>query len=111
MRLILFPKLVRDNIPSRIEENGGFCLIKYLAPEKHREALLKKLVEESEEVLYAKTHEQRQEEIADVLEVLATIQTAFSYSPLDLDAIRRRKASLAGGFRKGIKLMFAFGGK
>jgi predicted house-cleaning noncanonical NTP pyrophosphatase (MazG superfamily) len=111
MRLILFPKMVRDNIPARIEENDGFCIIKYLAPIEHREALLTKLVEEAKEVRKAKTHEERQEEIADVLEVLLTLQSAFCYSSLDLEAIRKRKFILAGGFRKGIKLMFAFGGR
>lgn len=111
MRLILIPKLVRDNIPTRIEENGGFCLIKHLDPIAYREALLTKLVEEAKEVLHAKTHDQRQEELADLLEVLATIQSAFFYSPRDLDVIRKRKAMLAGGFRQGIKLIFAIGGK
>jgi predicted house-cleaning noncanonical NTP pyrophosphatase (MazG superfamily) len=103
--------MVRDNIPDRIEENGGFCIIKHLAPIEHRKALLIKLVEEAKEVQKAKTHEERQEEIADVLEVLLTLQAAFCYRPPDLEAIRKRKFTLAGGFRKGIKLMFAFGGR
>lgn len=111
MRLILCPKLVRDNVPDRIEENGGFCIIKHLTPAEHRQELLHKLVEESHEVLNAKTPNERQAEIADVLEVLSTIQTAFSYSPADLDVIRKRKAALMGGFRRGLKLMFAIGGR
>ena len=111
MRFIIFPKLVRDKVPARIEENGGYSIIKQLDPITHREALLIKLVEEAKEVRAAKTHEERQEEIADLLEVLLTLQVAYCYNPLDLEAIRKRKFTLAGGFRKGIKLMFAIGGR
>ncbi len=107
-----FPfKLVRDKIPEIIRENGGVCVSKTLGKARHQEALLIKLVEEAEEVLNSKTHQQRKEELADLLEVMLTTQVAFNYSPSEIDNIRKQKFALRGGFMKGLFVFFTFGGK
>ncbi len=110
-RLIHIPlKLVRDKIPAIIRENGGYCITSKLSVVEHRKALLEKLIEEAEEVRNAKTNEKRQEELADLLEVLLTVQVAFNYSPAAIDTIRKQKSALRGGFVNGIKLLFSYGG-
>lgn len=104
-------KLVRDRIVEKIQNNGGHVICSELKGQAYRNALLDKLVEEAQEVAAAKTHEHRCEEIADVLEVLIAIRSAYCYPPGDLEHIRQRKAHKFGTFAKGVKLYLSWGDK
>ena len=68
-----FNKLVRDNIPNKIESNGEVAITRILNNEEYRIELYKKLLEESQEVMNSKSSEDTLEELADVLEVLKSI--------------------------------------
>ena len=64
-----FNKLVRDNIPNKIESNGEIAITRILTDEEYKIELEKKLNEELNEVL-SSSGEDRLEELADMLEVI-----------------------------------------
>lgn len=66
-------KLVRDKIPEIIENSGKEPIIRVLEDTEYKEELLKKLYEEYNEVIEAKTKEETLEECSDVLEVLIAL--------------------------------------
>lgn len=66
-------KLVRDKIPEIIEDSGKEPIIRVLDDTEYKEELLKKLYEEYNEVIEAKTKEETLEECSDVLEVLIAL--------------------------------------
>lgn len=111
MRLILFPKLVRDFIPAQIRGNGGKCFVRVLEGREYRKALLKKLVEEAKEVSKAKDQQELAAELGDVLDLVETIRVANRIGEQELLAWRSMKQRRNGMFAKGFKLLFAFGGK
>ena len=77
-------KLVRDKIPELIKAQGSAAVTRTLTDNAAKEkALFKKLREEAKELETAKP-EDRQEEMADILEVLGTLVVHFD---LDNDAI------------------------
>lgn len=66
-------KLVRDKIPEIINETGKSCTTKILNSEEYKLELKRKLVEESKELLDAKSHDEMIEELADIYEVIEGI--------------------------------------
>ena len=68
-----YNKLVRDNIPQIIENNGSKPTIRILNEEEYKIELEKKLYEEYQEVVGAKKSEDRIEELADMLEVISSL--------------------------------------
>ena len=98
--VIIYDKLVRDRIPEIIQASGDTCDIEILSSEKYLEKLEEKLYEEVKEY-----HESGSiEEIADILEVLYAIASARGCSSLELEEVRRKKASEKGAFNHRILL-------
>ena len=50
----IYNKLVRDNIPSIIQENNGIPITRILSDDEYRKELYKKLLEECNEIISAK---------------------------------------------------------
>lgn len=97
MEIINFNKLVRDKIPKQIKKNGGKCKVKVLSPDGLKDSLPQKLEEEVNELLNAKTPEDKLSECADVVEVLLTASALNYFSLLNLRDERkefRRTTSL-----------------
>ncbi|MDL2229511.1 nucleoside triphosphate pyrophosphohydrolase [Treponema sp. OttesenSCG-928-L16] len=94
MRTISYNKLVRDNIPRIIQEQGEIAVYEYLDDGRFEEELYKKLLEETDEFL----KEKNLEEAADILEVLYT-KLELKNIPLE-EAERQRllKHDKNGGF-------------
>ena len=81
----VYNKLVRDNIPSIIEESGKIAHYRTLDDDgEYRAALMKKLIEEANEVTKAVKRDHLIEEIGDVMTVLATI---LDFHGIDLDDV------------------------
>ncbi|MFO0920114.1 MAG: nucleoside triphosphate pyrophosphohydrolase [Candidatus Saccharimonadales bacterium] len=94
-----YPKLVRDRIPEMIERDGKTAI--YHREEdnaKYLGYLFTKLLEEATELTEAATHDHRMEEIADVKEVLISLQEALGVSEADVEAVRKSKSEERGGF-------------
>lgn len=100
----IFNKLVRDNIPNIIENNGEKAITRILSDEEYRVELYKKLLEESQEVINSQDTEDILEELADVLEVLKSIAELENRNLDDVIEIANQKRLKRGGFSKKIFL-------
>ena len=100
----IFNKLVRDNIPNIIENNGEKAITRILSDKEYRVELYKKLLEECNELITAKISNNIIEEAADVFEVLKAIS---ELEGKNIDAViesSKQKRLKRGGFIKKIFL-------
>lgn len=96
-----YGKLVRDNIPNIIKENGEIPNIEVLSNDRYLKELDRKLFEEMIEYEDSK----ELEEIADILEVLEAIVYARGYKFEDVLKIKEDKKFKRGGFNEKIFLV------
>lgn len=96
----VYNKLVRDNIPEIMIENGAKPITRILNDEEYLLELNKKLLEETNEYLV----DGNIEELADIAEVLLAILKAKNISLEDLEKLRVHKANKRGSFEKRIFL-------
>ncbi len=98
-------KLVRDNVPSSITEQGRTPKLRILSKPEYEKEIFNKLIDEAKEVIEAKEDPNHlNEEIADVFEVLDTI---IKIKNLNLDQIKKiqtDKRNKWGGFDQQIWL-------
>lgn len=93
-------KLVRDKIP----EFAHYATYRELAPAEIEPALKQKLIEETNEVLAAKTEENLVEELGDVYEViLAYLKFKNVDQKTFLKQVNKKRA-LKGGFSKFLEM-------
>lgn len=102
----LYNKLVRDDIPNIILNNGKneAPIVRVLSVDDYKKELMKKLTEEYQEVMNSKTKEELIEECADMLEVLFAIANLEGYTIEQLMRIREEKKEQRGGFEKRLFL-------
>ena len=101
----VYNKLVRDKIPSIISNNGEKAFIKILNDDEYKSELLKKLLEECNEVLVAKD-EEKILELADMLEVMRTMALVYGYSLAEVINVADKKKEERGGFMEKIFLEY-----
>lgn len=99
-----FNKLVRDKIPSSIAAKGEAVIVLRLAGEALIAALRRKLVEESLEVLDARTVEEMAEELADLREVVLSLMSRLEITEAEIEARRKNKAAARGIFDAALML-------
>lgn len=95
-----FNKLIRDKIPEIIINNNEIPVIHIAGDEEYFIKLKEKLEEEIKQFL----EEGRDEELADILEVIYAICDFKHINRKDLEEIRRKKAEQRGGFKNKIIL-------
>ncbi len=100
-----YQKLVRDNIPEIIRKNGEKPLVRTLSVREFSIELRKKLVEEAQEAIGAKTKDALIEELADIQEVFLSLCDVEKITPAEVTACAKRKKKLRGGFAKSIFLL------
>ena len=98
-----YNKLVRDNIPNIIKNNGETPIIRILTNEEYKQELEKKLYEEYQEVLES-SGEDRIEELADMLEVIKALAKLENKDLEDIINIANQKNSKRGSFNDKIFL-------
>ena len=96
-------KLVRDNIPNIIKNNGEDPITRILTNEEYKQELEKKLYEEYQEVLES-SGEDRIEELADMLEVIKALAKLENKCLEDIINIANQKNSKRGSFNDKIFL-------
>ncbi|AOL34872.1 nucleoside triphosphate pyrophosphohydrolase [Geobacillus stearothermophilus] len=101
----IYNKLVRDRIPTIIEQSGKTFTTRILDDEEYRKELQKKAFEELEEYVQAETDEAALEELADVLEIIHALAECHGASIEQVEQIRAKKAEKRGGFREKIFLI------
>lgn len=100
----IYNKLVRDNIPSIIQDNNGIPITRILSDDEYRKELYKKLLEECNELISAKTSNNIIEEASDVFEVLKAISELEGKNINDVIESSKQKRLKRGGFTKKIFL-------
>ena len=100
VKRIVYNKLVRDKIPEIIKASGKTAIIEKLDDEEFKCFLLKKLIEESEELMNNPSYE----ELADVCEVIEEIIVSFNFDKEKLQNVKNNKAEKNGSFKKRILL-------
>ena len=101
-----YPKLIRDNIPEIIIVNGGKPATRVLTDDtEFLDALLKKVVEEANELLSASSETNLLEEIADIREVLAALLELKGVSEEQIQAIQDAKRQKRGGFTQRLLML------
>ena len=98
----VYNKLVRDNIPSQINnQDGRKAKYKILEDEEYIKELNKKLLEEAHEFI----EENAIEELADVMEVIQSIMRIKNISYEELKNVQQMKREKKGGFSNKIYLV------
>lgn len=100
----IYKKLVRDNIPTIISNNGENPITRILSNDEYKQELEKKLYEEYQEVLNPTTSNDRIEELADMLEIIISLAKLENKSLNDVIKIAKIKREKRGGFEERIYL-------
>ena len=95
-----YNKIVRDNIPTIIENSGNKCETEIVSDEKALLYLYTKLTEEVNEFLESKDIH----EMADIIEVLYAICDKMKITRAMLETIRQQKENENGAFENNIIL-------
>ena len=95
-----YHKLVRDDIPAIVRENGQTPIVREADDEEYAELLGEKLVEESREFRESGDPE----ELADVLAVVDAVREHRGVAERDLRELEERKAGERGRFEERIVL-------
>ncbi|TYP69635.1 nucleoside triphosphate pyrophosphohydrolase [Paenibacillus methanolicus] len=102
-----YNKLVRDKIPQVIAATGATFRTMVLSEVDYHRELNRKLHEELEEFLAAKSPQESLEEMADMLEVIRALATMHGATWEQLESIRAAKADKRGGFEERVYLIDA----
>lgn len=100
-----FDKLVRDKIPEIIRKDNKIPKLRFLDESEYKQALLKKLIEESIEV--SEAYNDRTElikEIGDLLEVIDYTIKAFDLDLQKIEKEKKKRHIERGGFNERIYL-------
>ena len=100
---VAYNKLVRDQIPDIIAAAGSQPSTRILDHVSYRGALRSKLLEEAQEA-EAAPDEQLASELANVLEVLRALATAYGITWEDIKVQAEHKRAERGGFDRRIFL-------
>jgi len=102
----IYKKLIRDRIPEIIAEKGKKSKTSELSDEKFITYLKKKVVEEAQELLEAKTKEEVADEIADILELIDYIEKEYGLTREEILKLKEKKKKDRGGFDKKLILEY-----
>ncbi|MFS0559530.1 nucleoside triphosphate pyrophosphohydrolase [Terribacillus sp. 179-K 1B1 HS] len=100
-----YNKLVRDHIPTIIQQAGKVPKTTVLDQIRYVEALKVKLLEEADEIHKAEEQNEIVEEAADMLEVLYALLDAKGISLEDIERVREQKREERGGFEEKVFLI------
>ncbi|MBY0027511.1 nucleoside triphosphate pyrophosphohydrolase [Priestia aryabhattai] len=100
-----YNKLVRDKIPTMIEQSGNTFKSRVLQREEYQNELKEKAKEELQEYIEAQTHQDAIEELADLLEVMHALAVVHGATPEQLEKVREEKAKERGKFDDRIYLV------
>lgn len=99
-----FNKIVRDQTPEKLIEQGFSIKTRPLPKEEKAIALKEKLLEEAQEVRLAQTESELIEELGDVLEVIVAISRQAGIEMKAIHIAQEKKRQERGGFEQAIKI-------
>lgn len=96
----VYNKLVRDNLPEIIQEQGETPIFHTLDDGDFEACLKKKLLEEVNEFI----NDSNLDELSDILEVLEALSNLYGWTDGEIQKSRRDKAESRGVFRERLFL-------
>lgn len=96
-----FGKLVRDKIVDNQIASGAKPKYHQLDDDKHKQALILKIIEEAQEITQAKP-EELAGEIADVQQAIDDLKRKYKLTDRDIAKAQKTKLNKAGAFREGL---------
>lgn len=103
--MIIYKKLVRDNIPAIIEKEGKTSTILHLDKETFLVALKEKLVEEAREALKSTNKEELLSELADIQEIMDKLKELYDIDQTEVNMAQAIKAIKNGKFDRQLFLV------
>lgn len=101
-----FNKLVRDNIPKRINSNGDEVVAaKAVKDDEFRKLLIAKATQELEEYCRANAVDEKLDNLADALEILYSLADLESIPFEEVEIERKRKEKEHGKFDDRVHLI------
>lgn len=107
MKKVYYHKLIRDRIPENIKAHGGTYSIRKLNPKGFEKELIKKVGEESDGLLSAKTRKDLISELGDVLDVIDAIKRLKRITTVDINRAQREALARKGWFNKRLYLVWS----
>jgi len=104
-KIIKYNKLIRDKIPEICTAAGAIPKIRTLRLSEFRRELRKKVVEESHELIKAKTKDDIINELADIEELLIWIKKEYKIKDSSIVKYRKEKNRKRGSFKKKLFLI------
>ena len=105
---IYYNKLVRDNIPAKIEAKHQTCEIRKITDvQELQQELFKKIKEEAASLAMCRTKEEFLEEYSDLMVVLDTLIRQLEVSKEELIEHRRNNLLKKGGYKQGHFLVWS----
>jgi predicted house-cleaning noncanonical NTP pyrophosphatase (MazG superfamily) len=104
-QLQVFGKMVRDEIPAKIEQRGERVVLAKIKKAESRAALLTKLLEEMHELRSAESPQEVVAELADVHEVVRSLSAVTGVDWKEVETAAEEKRQTRGGFEQGVVLM------
>lgn len=97
---IYYNKLVRDNIPAKIEAKREQCSVRKITdPQEFQQELLKKVREEAASLSMVRTREEFLEEYCDLQMVLATLMEQLEIPVEEIETARSENALKKGAYK------------
>jgi predicted house-cleaning noncanonical NTP pyrophosphatase (MazG superfamily) len=102
---IYYNKLVRDNIPNKIEAKHQKCDIRKLTDvQEFQQELFKKIQEEAASLAMSRTKEEFLEEYSDLMVVLETLIKQLGIEKEELIKVRKENLLTKGAYKHGYYL-------
>lgn len=107
MQKIFYNKLIRDNVPEKINSIGSKCEVRKLSEVEYEKELLKKAQEEVSELVEAGDRGEFISELADVMDVMDEILKLKSISKKEIKNKQEENFKKKGGFKKRLFLIWS----
>lgn len=104
MKRVYYNKLVRDNIPEKIKNNGENYEVRELGDEEFEQELLKKINEEAGALSRVRSREEFLDELADLHIVIDEVRVMHNITDQEVEATKQKNLEKKGGFNKRLFL-------
>jgi len=105
---VYYNKLVRDNIPAKIEAKKEACEIRTISDvQEIQQELLKKIKEEASSLAMTRTKEEFREEYCDLMVVIETLMRQLEIGKEELLAARKDNLLQKGAYKHGYYLKWS----